>query len=110
MWDDTGLIAVQVTAGSETEAETLAQAALSAGLAACVQTHAIASRYTWKGKVEREAEIMVVMKTTREAFAALETLILDTHSYDEPEIIALPIVAASQGYAAWVRKSVTAGG
>ena len=71
--------------------------------AACVNIiSAVESIYRWQGKVCRESEVMVVIKTTRQAFSVLNRELLSMHSYDEPEIIALPVVDGSAGYLAWL--------
>lgn len=101
------LIAVHVTTSSEEDAEKIARAALDARLAACVQISEIASQYRWQGKIEEDSEFLLVMKTMGGAFDPLARLVMENHAYDEPEIIALPVIAATTGYAAWVRKCVS---
>jgi len=78
-------------------------------LAACVQVVGpITSRYRWEGKVEEAREWQCLVKTTRAAYARVEAAIREVHSYDEPEIIAMPIVAGSAGYLAWIDDNVDA--
>ena len=97
------------TAGSEEEAGRIASLLVERRLAACVQVVGpITSRYRWRGEVEEEREWQCLAKTTRAAYEAAEAAIREVHSYDEPEIIATPIVAVSPGYLAWIDENVGA--
>jgi periplasmic divalent cation tolerance protein len=103
----TDCVQVLTTAGSEEEAERIAAALVERRLAACVQVSGpIVSRYRWQGGLEREREWQCLVKTTREGFDAVAAAIRELHSYEEPEIVATPIVAGSPGYLAWVEESV----
>lgn len=103
------LVQVLTTAGSEEEAGRIAELLVERRLAACVQVVGpIVSRYRWQGAVEEEREWQCLAKTTRAAYEAVEAAIREVHSYDEPEIIATPIVAGSAGYLAWVADNVSA--
>ncbi len=94
---------VLTTAGSEEEAERIAAALVERRLAACVQTVGpIASRYRWQGKVETAREWLCLAKTEAGRYRDLEAAIRELHSYEEPEIVATPIVAGSQGYLDWI--------
>jgi periplasmic divalent cation tolerance protein len=98
---------VTTTAGSEEEAERIGAALVERRLAACVQVVGpIASHYRWQGAVERSTEWMCVTKTSAERYAELEAAIGELHSYEEPEIVATPIVAGSRGYLDWISRSV----
>jgi len=98
---------VQTTAGSEEEAEEIAAALVERRLAACVQTIGpIASRYRWRGEVEQAREWLCLAKTEADRYAEVETAIRELHSYEEPEVIATPIVAGSPGYLAWIDRNV----
>jgi periplasmic divalent cation tolerance protein len=100
-------VQVLTTAGSEKEAGRVASLLVERRLAACVQVVGpIVSRYRWQGEVEEEREWQCLAKTTRAAYPAVEAAIREVHSYDEPEIIATPIVAGSPGYLAWIDESV----
>jgi periplasmic divalent cation tolerance protein len=100
-------IVVLMTTGSREEAARLADVLVVARLAACVQIlPEIESVYHWKGNVERSAEVLVLAKTTGANFAALESMVRSLHSYETPEIIALPIAAASAPYLEWLLASV----
>ena len=67
---------------------------------------AVTSIYRWKGKIERANEHLVILKSTRKAFTALEREVARLHSYDVPEIIALPVILGSQKYLSWISESV----
>ncbi len=66
----------------------------------------IVSRYRWQGAVEEAREWQCLAKTTRDAYGAVEAAIREAHSYDEPEILATPIVAGSAGYLTWIEENV----
>ncbi|HEY3492312.1 MAG TPA: divalent-cation tolerance protein CutA [Solirubrobacterales bacterium] len=98
---------VLTTTGSEEEAGRIASLLLDRRLAACVQVVGpIVSRYRWQGAIEEDREWQCLAKTTRAAYEAVEKAIRETHSYDEPEIVATPIVAGSAGYLAWIEENV----
>ena len=76
---------------------------VGAHLAACVQIFPeMESVYRWQGKIERQPEILLIAKTIRSRFDELEREIRALHSYDTPEIVALPIVAGSAPYLDWL--------
>lgn len=98
---------VLTTAGSEEEAGRIASLLVERRLAACVQVLGpIVSRYRWQGEIEEEREWQCLAKTTGDAYEAVEAAIHEVHSYDEPEIVATPIVAGSPGYLAWIDENV----
>jgi periplasmic divalent cation tolerance protein len=100
-------VQVLTTAGSEEEAGRIASLLVERRLAACVQVVGpITSRYRWQGAIEEEREWQCLVKTTRAAYEAVEAAIREAHSYDEPEIVATPIVAGSAGYLAWIENNV----
>lgn len=100
-------IQVLTTAGSEREAEEIGAALLERRLAACVQTIGpIVSRYRWQGKLERAQEWQCLAKTETRLYEEVEAAIRATHSYDEPEILAIPVLAGSGGYLDWVSANV----
>lgn len=102
-------VQVMTTAGSEEEAGRIASLLVERRLAACVQVAGpITSRYRWQGAIEEEREWQCLAKTTRVAYEAVEAAIREVHSYDEPEIVATPIVAGSSGYLAWIENEVSA--
>jgi periplasmic divalent cation tolerance protein len=102
---------VQVTTATDSRAEAaaLAKSAVRERLAAGAQlVGPIASTYWWEGEIESAEEWIVVFKTTAERFDELAELIADQHSYDTPEIIAVPVVAGSADYLAWVSEQTDA--
>jgi periplasmic divalent cation tolerance protein len=104
----TDKIVVMVTCGSRAEAKKIARAVVEARLAACanVMGSPVQSIYRWKGKVETAKEVLVLMKSTRKRFSALEREIRRLHSYETPEVIAVPIARGSTGYLRWIEESV----
>jgi periplasmic divalent cation tolerance protein len=101
---------VQTTVDSEAAAERLAAALVERRLAACVQVVGpVSSRYRWQGEVERSTEWICVAKTEASRYAELEAAIRELHSYEEPEIVATPIVAGSAGYLDWISHNVSDG-
>lgn len=102
-------VQVLTTVGSEEEAGRIAELLVDRRLAACVQVIGpIVSRYRWQGELEEGREWQCLAKTTRAAYAAVEAAIREAHSYEEPEIIATPILAGSAGYLAWIDDNVDA--
>jgi periplasmic divalent cation tolerance protein len=98
---------VTTTVASEEEAQRLAAALVERRLAACVHVIGpIASRYRWRGEVEAEREWQCAAKTAASRYEEVETAILELHSYEEPEVVALPIVAGSDGYMTWLAASL----
>lgn len=93
---------VFTTASSQNEATTIAAALIKAKLAACINIFPVHSVYTWQGKVESEDEWQLIIKADLTQFAAIEAKIRAVHSYDVPELIALPIVQGSEPYLQWI--------
>ena len=105
----TDCLQVLTTVGSEEEAGRIALLLVERRLAACVQVVGpIVSRYRWQGAIEEEREWQCLAKTTGAAYGAVEAAIRAAHSYDEPEIVATPIVAGAAGYLAWIEENVSA--
>ena len=99
-------IVVFMTAPNGEEAARLAEMLVGANLAACVQIlPEIESVYRWQGKIERQAEVLLLAKTKKSKFDELEREVRALHSYDTPEIIAVPVTAGSAPYLAWLMQS-----
>ena len=102
----TGYGIVLVTASSQEEGKAIAKALIEAKLAACVTIMPVHSIYTWQGQVMDEQEWQMVIKTELRQFPLLENKIRELHSYEVPEIIALPIVAGSAPYLQWISETI----
>lgn len=100
-------LVVLVTASSADEARQLARGLLENRLAACVNVVPVASLFRWEGAIQQEAEALMIIKTRADAFDRLAQAIKAAHSYDVPEIIALPIAAGSAEYLKWIDDEVT---
>ena len=104
--DVSDAIVVFMTAANGEEATRLADMLVGAHLAACVQIlPEMESVYRWQGKIERQSEVLLIAKTTRGKFDDLEREVRALHSYDTPEIVAVPIVAGSAPYLEWLSKA-----
>jgi periplasmic divalent cation tolerance protein len=98
---------VLTTTSSAEEAKSLARAIVEAKLAACVQIlPEMESIYYWEGKVLQEAEHLLLIKTIPSRYDELEKFILEQHSYDTPEIVALDAERVSDGYLKWLKAYV----
>ena len=85
-------------------ARSLAEALVSAGLAACVnQLPGAISTYAWQGRLHTDAEVLLVIKTTSGRFGALRERLVALHPYELPELVALPAVDGHAPYLDWVR-------
>jgi periplasmic divalent cation tolerance protein len=94
---------VQTTTDSRAEAMELARAVVQARLAACAQVAGpVASTYWWEDEIERAEEWLLLMKLPAARYQELVSFLTERHSYDEPEIVATPIVAGSESYLSWI--------
>ena len=92
-------IVVLITAGSKEEADKLSRGLVEEKLAFCVNSvPGVQSTYYWEDKLCVDAEFLLIVKTRRDCFEDLEKWVRENHSYDVPEVIALPIVAGSEPY------------
>jgi periplasmic divalent cation tolerance protein len=99
----TEAIVVLCTAPNEETAERLARALLDAHCVACVNIlPGVRSIYRWQGAVEDSREVQLLIKTRRERFDEVKRVIRAVHPFDVPEIIALPVMAGSADYLAWI--------
>jgi periplasmic divalent cation tolerance protein len=100
-------IVVMMTAASQDEASRIAEMLVSARLAACVQIlPEIESVYRWQGEVKREQEILLLAKTVASRFDELESKVRAMHSYETPEIVAVPVADVSAPYLKWLLSEV----
>jgi len=101
-------LAVFITAPNREEAARLADLLVERRLAACVQILSpMESVYRWQGKVERQAEVLLIAKTITAKFAELEREVRAAHSYETPEIVAVELTAISEPYRQWLNASVS---
>jgi periplasmic divalent cation tolerance protein len=100
-------IQITTTVADRADAERIAASLVAKHLAACVQVSGpIESTFRWKGQIETSQEWVCVIKTRRDLYLTVEKAIRELHSYEQPEIIAVPIVAGSEGYLAWISDAV----
>lgn len=98
-----------VACGSEEEADAVAQAVVGARLAACAQVLGpVASTYWWQGRVERSTEWLCLLKSRTTLFDQVADAVRRAHSYETPEIVAVPLVAADPAYLQWLRSETGA--
>jgi len=96
-------LVVLITAGSQEEAERIAQSLVAEMLAACVNVvPGVTSIYRWEGEVQRDQEWLLVAKSRRDVLDRLVERVQEIHSYDVPEIIALPLAGGSEPYLRWL--------
>ena len=104
--DMSGEIVVFVTTGSEEQAKQLSHVLVEQQLVACANIFpSIQSIFKWEGQVMEEKESLLMLKTRADLFKEVEAAIRAHHSYDVPEIIALPIQRGSEDYLSWVRQA-----
>jgi len=100
-------VLVIVTCTSVKEAGKISDIMIGKKLAACVNIlPGVRSKFRWKGKIEKASEVLVMAKTRKSKFAAIDKEIRRIHSYDVPEIIAIPITSGSKNYLNWIRDSL----
>jgi len=97
---------VLVTVATLIEGQTIATKLVEGKLAACVNLLPIDSIYLWQGKINRDREYQLIIKTDLNKFERLADKIKTLHSYEVPEIIAIPIVAGSKTYLDWLGTSL----
>lgn len=103
-----GFIMVYVTIESKTEAEKIAQNLLEEHLIACANILGpVSSHFHWKEKIDSAEEFLMILKSRVDLFAVLEQRVRALHSYEVPEILAVPIVEGSKGYFDWMNSVLT---
>ncbi|MGP8244646.1 MAG: divalent-cation tolerance protein CutA [Bryobacteraceae bacterium] len=106
----TNAIVVLCACPNQEQAGSLARRLVERRLAACVTVlDAARSYYRWQGAIEASEECLLLIKTSREQFDALRREIESAHSYQVPEVLALPVVAGSPNYLEWLAASLEAG-
>jgi periplasmic divalent cation tolerance protein len=97
---------ILTTVASEAKGEEIAEALLTAKLAACINIFPVASFYTWENKINRDREWQLIIKTRFDLLAEIIAKIKSIHDYEVPEIIVLPIVDGASSYLKWLESSV----
>lgn len=100
-------VEIQITCGSDEEARSIADALVDRRLAGCVQQLPIRSTYRWEGTVERDDEILLLVKTASDRVAEVDALVHGLHSYDVPAFTVVAIAGGSDEYLAWLRSETT---
>jgi periplasmic divalent cation tolerance protein len=104
-------VVVLMTVPNAEVATQLSETLVGEGLAACVNVlPEVQSTYRWQGKIERDRELLCLVKTTAEAFERLRARVVALHPYEVPEVIALPVVAGHEPYLRWLAGAVKARG
>jgi periplasmic divalent cation tolerance protein len=99
-------VVVLSTVSRPDDAERIAQTLVERRLAACVNVvPGVLSVYRWEGRIQRDVERLLVIKTTREKFEEMHHLLLELHPYDVPEVVALPVIGGNPSYLQWVAES-----
>lgn len=101
-----GYCVVLVSVSSQAQAEEIATALVVSQLAACVSLLPIISIYTWHEQLHQDQEWQLIIKTKQTLFTELVAKVQELHSYEVPEIIAIPLITGSQSYLQWVSKQV----
>jgi periplasmic divalent cation tolerance protein len=101
----TDFILVQTSSNSQEGAQKIADAIIARRLAACCWVSGpMVSTYWWKGRVDQEQEWACSFKTQKDLYRDIEQAIKEVHSYEVPEIVAIPLVAGSQSYLDWIEQ------
>lgn len=99
-------IIVLTSCNSSEIASSIADSLVSSKLAACVNiVNGVESVYHWQGKIERDKEILLIIKTRQSLFSQVEQVIQELHDYELPEIIAVPIEAGEKNYLNWIQSA-----
>ena len=96
-----------VTCASSKEARSISESLLKKRLVACASVvSGVNSRFWWKGRIDSAKECLVLLKSKKENFVKIEKEIKRIHSYEVPEIIAIPVIAGSRDYLKWVEGAI----
>jgi periplasmic divalent cation tolerance protein len=105
----TDKIVVFSTCATEEEAAKLARTLVEARMAACVTiVPGARSVYRWEGAIESAAECLLIIKSSRQLFEPLRTTLAKAHTYDVPELLAMPVEAGSADYLKWMEDQLSA--
>jgi len=101
---DSDFVIVFSSAGSQIEANNIAEVLIEKKLAACVSIlPGVTSHYCWNDKKETSFEVRVVIKTERSKFEQIKETIMDQHSFEVPEILMVPVIGGSEDYLNWMK-------
>jgi periplasmic divalent cation tolerance protein len=101
-------IVIFITCANKNQAKKIASGLISAKLAACVNiVPGLESLFWWENKVDRAAEVLLVVKSKKTKLLGIIKKVRSLHSYSTPEIIALPIIAGEKHYLKWINESLT---
>ena len=109
MTDPLRLVLVLTTEADQARAQALAEALLERRLVACVSLQPLQSLYRWKGQLQRDAEVQLLLKTSADQLGRLQDAVMELHSYDTPEWLTLH-VDASGAYGAWALAQLSSDG
>lgn len=102
----TGHIVVYCSCPNQEVASQLAETLVTRQLAACVNIiPGVQSVYQWQGKLQQDAEVLMMIKTRSDCFEALQALVIEQHPYELPEIIAVPLTQGLPAYLGWIDSS-----
>ena len=101
---DSEFVVIMSSAGSQIEANNIAESLIEQNLAACVSIlPGVTSHYCWNDKKEASFEVQIHIKTERSKFEQIKKIILSKHSFEVPEILMLPVLDGSTDYLNWMR-------
>ena len=107
---NTEFVLILVTTANNSEAEQISQTLVEKKLIACCNiVSPVSSIFQWKGKIHKETESLMILKSVRTNFEQIVQEVKKLHSYETPEIIALPIMAGSEDYLNWVKAETNCG-
>jgi len=103
--DNSDFVMVFSSAGSQIEANHIAETLINKKLAACVSIlPGVTSHYCWKGKKESSYEVSIIIKSVKDKFEELKKEIIELHSFEVPEILMLPVVDGNEDYLSWLKE------
>jgi len=101
------MVVILSTVGSQEDAESIARTLVEERLAACVSiVPGLTSLYWWEGKISRDSEVLLIIKTSEQAYERLEARLREIHPYQVPEIVALRAERVYEGYMKWLEGEV----
>jgi len=93
---------IMTTFPNQESLEKISSKLLESGLAACIQYFDVMSMFSWEGKINKEPEKLVLIKTKSSLFEDVKAVITEEHPYDVPELIQLPIEKMAEAYQLWM--------